>query len=300
MKNYLAFSFATVYLLLIPSVSFSNDPKLTFKSDLQSVDFYVDGKKVGTQKGEVVELNRMISEGGGPQVVETQGSIPDGIYKEEDGELKCEIKVEDNKRSEMNKYFKGVLMDKGLYSNGQLVSITSYYLNTKISGKQYYKGTKLLRSVFNDEHNYDSDLFGTLYENGKKKSNVHYDTWECADKGIDRESKEANAFKIVAKKHSSSKKKESLPEEARKYSVQAQSATNEKRFRKAADLYKQALELAPWWPQGHYNRALLLDETNQWGEAIAEMKKYLLLEPNAKDARAAKDQIYQWEGRSGK
>ena len=64
----------------------------------------------------------------------------------------------------------------------------------------------------------------------------------------------------------------------------------------ASERYEQALNIAPWWADGHFNRALLLGEAEDYAEAVPEMKKYLVLEPNAKDARAAQDKLYQWEG----
>jgi tetratricopeptide (TPR) repeat protein len=102
-------------------------------------------------------------------------------------------------------------------------------------------------------------------------------------------------FEKVAREYRAKPVKPALPEEARKYKVQAEFAVEQKRFPKAVQLYEQALELAPWWPDGHFNRALILGETGRYPEAISAMKKYLALEPEASDARAAQDKIYQWE-----
>jgi tetratricopeptide (TPR) repeat protein len=90
-----------------------------------------------------------------------------------------------------------------------------------------------------------------------------------------------------------------LPEEANKYKVQAESAVRDKEFDDAADLYAKALRIAPWWPAGHFNRALVLSETGDYGEAMREMKHYLQLAPDAPNARAAQDKIYTWERKSG-
>lgn len=86
-----------------------------------------------------------------------------------------------------------------------------------------------------------------------------------------------------------------MPESARRYMVQAEDAVREKKFDAAADLYKQALDVAPLWPEGHFNRALVLGETGSYVLAVSEMKRYLLLVPNASNARAAQDKIYIWE-----
>jgi hypothetical protein len=85
-------------------------------------------------------------------------------------------------------------------------------------------------------------------------------------------------------------------EDVRRYRVQAEVAVNEKRFQDAANLYARALYIAPWWPEGHFNAALILGDLRQYDKAIDHMTKYLALVPNAADARAAQDKIYAWEG----
>lgn len=86
-----------------------------------------------------------------------------------------------------------------------------------------------------------------------------------------------------------------LPEEANKYKVQAEDAVRDKQFDDAADLYAEALKIAPWWTVGHFNRALVLGETGDYEMAIREMKHYQQLVPEAPNARAAQDKIYTWE-----
>lgn len=86
-----------------------------------------------------------------------------------------------------------------------------------------------------------------------------------------------------------------LPEEANKYKVQAEGAVRDKEFFDAADLYAAALKRAPWWPVGHFNRALVLGESGDYEMAKREMNYYLQLVPDASNARAAQDKIYEWE-----
>ena len=102
-------------------------------------------------------------------------------------------------------------------------------------------------------------------------------------------------FDAVAAKYLATKPKPVLPEEARKFKVQAEFLVQEKQIDKAVALYGKSLDIAPWWPEGHYKLALLLGETKKYREAMREMKRYLQLEPEGKDARAAQDKIYQWE-----
>jgi len=107
-------------------------------------------------------------------------------------------------------------------------------------------------------------------------------------------------FEKVAQEYQSAATKPKLSEESHRFKVQAEAAVRDKKFDDAADLYEQALEIAPWWPEGHFNRSLVLSETQDYETAIFEMKRYLVLVPNAPDARAAQDKIYEWEGKVGK
>jgi tetratricopeptide (TPR) repeat protein len=103
------------------------------------------------------------------------------------------------------------------------------------------------------------------------------------------------AFQEEARKYRDMKVKPALPEEAHKYSVQGDFAVEKKNLPAAADRYADALKVAPWWPEGHFKRGLVLADLEQYDEAISEMKRYLLLAPNGTDARAAQDNIYKWE-----
>ena len=105
----------------------------------------------------------------------------------------------------------------------------------------------------------------------------------------------SDPFQEIAAKYLAAKPKPELSEEAHKYKVQAEFAVEQKRTDNAIELYGKALAIAPWWPEGHFKLALLLGETGKYQEALREMKRYLLLAPDAPDARAAQDKIYQWE-----
>jgi len=89
-----------------------------------------------------------------------------------------------------------------------------------------------------------------------------------------------------------------LPEAAHRYEVQAEDAVRHNQLGDAADLYEQATEAAPWWPAAHYGRALVLANTQDYDDAVMEMKHYLVLVPDAPNARAARDQMYIWEHRA--
>ncbi len=108
---------------------------------------------------------------------------------------------------------------------------------------------------------------------------------------IDDETK----FAEVAAQYRTAAPKPILPEEARKFQVQAEFALDNKRYADAARFYGEGLKIAPWWTMGRFNRALLLAETGSYREAMVEMRRFIQLEPESPDARLAQDRIYQWE-----
>ena len=77
--------------------------------------------------------------------------------------------------------------------------------------------------------------------------------------------------------------------------MQAEQAVQQKRFVDAINGYVMAVRTAPWWSEGYYNLALLNGELENPQEAVRMMKRFLALEPNHAQARAAHDQIYRWE-----
>lgn len=106
--------------------------------------------------------------------------------------------------------------------------------------------------------------------------------------------------KAMAQLFQPSPNRPTLPEEVRKYKVQAEVAVRDKSFKEAAGFYEKAINLAPWWAEGHFNRALVLGEVGVFKTAILEMQHYLTLAPEAPNARAAQDKIYEWERKTQK
>lgn len=107
-------------------------------------------------------------------------------------------------------------------------------------------------------------------------------------------------FKLIAQQYRSQVTKPDLDENARRYLVQATTQTEEKHYGEAIDHLEKALSVEPAYPQAYFNRALLWAQVNIYGAAILEMKKYLMLVPDAPDARASQDKIYEWEGKLNK
>lgn len=105
------------------------------------------------------------------------------------------------------------------------------------------------------------------------------------------------AFQNIVLSFRSAATKPTIPENARMYKLQAEDAIRNKEFEEAAYRYSEALKVAPWFAQAHFNRALVLGEINEFGFAVKEMKRYLALVPDAPDASAAQKQIYIWQGK---
>lgn len=104
------------------------------------------------------------------------------------------------------------------------------------------------------------------------------------------------SFAPIAAEYRSLKVKPPVSEEQRKFIVQANSLNQQKLFEKAIEYYNKAIELDQTaYPAAYSNIALLSAQLRKFDAAISSMKKYLLLQPDASDARGAQDKIYEWE-----
>lgn len=105
------------------------------------------------------------------------------------------------------------------------------------------------------------------------------------------------AFEQAAAAYRAADPKPASTEQRRQHEVQAEAFVRDKQFLRAAETYQQALRETPAWPQGHFNFALVLESLGDYELAIEEMQRYLALEPDAANARAAQDKIYEWQTR---
>ncbi len=109
-------------------------------------------------------------------------------------------------------------------------------------------------------------------------------------------SPEKQAFRKTAEEYLLNPAKYKLRKKAGKYFEQAEEAAKNKDYSGAAELYSKGLKAAPWYPKGHYDLAVLLGEQqSDYEGAVDEMNKYLEVSPDAQDAPAAQDKIYEWE-----
>ena len=105
-------------------------------------------------------------------------------------------------------------------------------------------------------------------------------------------------FKPIAASYRSLIVKPSVSEQQRERIVQANLFTQQRQYTKAIEFYVKAIEVDPTsYPAAYSNLALLSAQISKFYAAVYYMKKYLMLEPDADDARGAQDKIYEWKAR---
>ena len=113
--------------------------------------------------------------------------------------------------------------------------------------------------------------------------------------------KRLSEFIVKYENYQQQKEKSLFTEDQRKFVVQANAANEKKDYNEAILLYEKAMEINPFsYPPAYYNIALISSQIKNYIYAILNMKKYLMLLPDAEDARAAQDKIYEWEAEIGK
>ena len=105
---------------------------------------------------------------------------------------------------------------------------------------------------------------------------------------------ERAAFVAVLADYRAGKVGPDVGEAVRPHKVAAELAVKDKRLWDAANEFTEGLALAPWWPQGNYNLALIYGELRAYPLAARYMQRYLELVPRAPNARAAQDKVYEW------
>ncbi|MFZ5540369.1 MAG: tetratricopeptide repeat protein [Pseudomonadota bacterium] len=92
-----------------------------------------------------------------------------------------------------------------------------------------------------------------------------------------------------------------VSEDARRHLIRGRTAVEMARspedYRAAIEEFERAVELAPHWPDAHYNLGMVQARAGRSREAIASLKRYLELAPNAPDAAQVRDEIVALEYR---
>lgn len=137
-------------------------------------------------------------------------------------------------------------------------------------------------------------VFANLNDAQSLADNIYYIQYPLINK---RRDSLIELFKPIALKYNSLKEKPIVSEAQRKLFIQADKFNQQKNYIEAIKLYNKAIAIDQIaFPEAHLNLALLYAQANFFDYAILCMKKYLLLEPEADDARNAQDKIYEWEG----
>lgn len=92
--------------------------------------------------------------------------------------------------------------------------------------------------------------------------------------------------------------KPALSDAANRHRVLAEEATRSRDYGRAINEFEAALEADPTWPSGNFNLALLYEAVEDWSEAARYMRRFLLLEPDSREAAAAQEKIILWEDRA--
>lgn len=240
------------------------------------LEYYLNGEKIATEWDDSANLP-----------VSIEGIIPDGVV--------------------VQRYDNGVLFIKMNFIKDKINGVTQF--NCGNGGREAevnYKNGQY------DGHSKWLDCNGKIYFEYDVTDGVISNITNGDGKSIDIQTARANynpfafryfspvdidqvSFKKTVANFLKLKKKPSLPEEARRYTVQADELSKISRYDEAIDLYEKALAVCPWWATGYYNRAFLLAEVKDYCWAVRDLQKYIALEPSAKDAREAQDQVYKWE-----
>ncbi len=130
----------------------------------------------------------------------------------------------------------------------------------------------------------------------KLKNELEYLKEKNRDLFYENRKSQLALFEKSAAEYRALKVKPPVSEELRKYIVQANAFNEKKKYNEAIRVYEQAIALDQTaYPAAYSNLALLSAQVKRYDNAIYNMKKYLLLVPEASDARGAQDKIYEWE-----
>ncbi|MBN1904676.1 MAG: tetratricopeptide repeat protein [Deltaproteobacteria bacterium] len=141
----------------------------------------------------------------------------------------------------------------------------------------------------------DFMVSGSLPELKKASDNLYF-IKNTLENLAEKQNKLLLSFEPIAAEYRSLTVKPEITEEQRRLIVQANASAQKKEFAMAIDLYIKALELDPTsYPEAYFNLALLYEKQCLYTFAITNMKQYLMLVPDSKDARSTRDKIYEWE-----
>jgi len=101
-------------------------------------------------------------------------------------------------------------------------------------------------------------------------------------------------FQQKAKSWRALSSKAPLPESIQPLQAAAEDAFHAKSYDQAVDYFEQGLAIEPLWPAGHFGAAQVYGKLGVYSLAALHMKRYLELEPDAKDAKNCRTQMFVW------
>jgi hypothetical protein len=119
---------------------------------------------------------------------------------------------------------------------------------------------------------------------------------DCTGDIMDKDELDTFAQKITPWRAMANKP--ALSDEVIKKRLLAEDAIEHKNLKAAVGYYDAGVVLDPTWAQGWYNAALLYAEQQDYLDAAARMKHYLILLPEASDAGSAKEKLLLWEAKA--
>jgi tetratricopeptide (TPR) repeat protein len=100
------------------------------------------------------------------------------------------------------------------------------------------------------------------------------------------------------------KRKPSIPEDARRHYVKASTLLEDARqpsdSADAAEEFRQALLVAPWWGEAYMKMGLALETAQRYDDAIVSLKLFMATNPQDEVLRKAQDEIYKIEAKREK
>jgi len=95
-----------------------------------------------------------------------------------------------------------------------------------------------------------------------------------------------------------------IPEEARRHYVMAKTFYKDAKkiedYNASIDEFKNALLIAPWWPDANRELGIAAKGAQRYDDAIAALKLYIATNPGRGKARATQDEIYKIEAKKKK
>lgn len=107
-----------------------------------------------------------------------------------------------------------------------------------------------------------------------------------------------DAFARQAQSFRATNPRPALSDSANRHRVLAEAAVRDGNFEEAAAQLEAALAIDPLWPSGNFNLALVYEALEDWSEASRYMKRFLMLEPDSREAGSARDKLIVWEDRA--